>query len=106
MGSVFRVPILRLPKFEPLLALFQKYNVFTVGATSDAPTLLPHASIPQKTVALFVGNEGKGLSPAVRSALDLLVAIPMSNTIDSFSINAATAITLYALNHPQRPNLP
>ena len=106
MGSIFRVPILRLPKLEPLLALFQKYNVFTVGATSDAPTLLPHASIPQKTVALFVGNEGKGLSAAVRSALDLLVAIPMSNTIDSFSINAATAITLYALNHPQRPNLP
>ncbi|NBR96281.1 MAG: hypothetical protein EBT48_01530, partial [Verrucomicrobia bacterium] len=50
--------------------------------------------------ALFVGNEGKGLSPSIRAALDLLVAIPMSSTIDSFSINAATAVVLYAITHP------
>jgi len=104
MGSVFRVPIIRLPNIDPLRPLLREYNVFTIGATGNAPTLLPKASIPGQTVALFVGNEGKGLSPTIRASLDLLVAIPMSDTIDSFSINAATAVVLYAISYP--PNLP
>jgi tRNA G18 (ribose-2'-O)-methylase SpoU len=104
MGSVLRVPIIRLPNIDPLLPLLREYNVFTIGATGDALTLLPKASVPDQTVALFVGNEGKGLSPTVRASLNLLVAIPMSETIDSFSINAATAIILYAISYP--PNLP
>jgi TrmH family RNA methyltransferase len=104
MGSVFRVPIIRLPDVDSLLPLLRKNHIFTIGATGNAPTLLPKASIPGQTVALFVGNEGKGLSPTIRASLDLLVAIPMSNTIDSFSINAATAVVLYAISHP--PNLP
>ena len=104
MGSVFRVPIIRLPNIDSLLPLLRENHIFTVGATGDAPTLLPKALIPGQTVALFVGNEGKGLSPTVRASLDLLVAIPMTETIDSFSINAATAVVLYAISYP--PNLP
>jgi 23S rRNA (guanosine2251-2'-O)-methyltransferase len=50
-----------------------------------------------------VGNEGKGLSSSVRKVLDLLIAIPMSNSIDSLSINAATAVILYAMTHPSKP---
>jgi tRNA G18 (ribose-2'-O)-methylase SpoU len=93
-----------LPDVDSLLPLLRKNHIFTIGATGNAPTLLPKASIPGQTVALFVGNEGKGLSPSIRASLDLLVAIPMSNTIDSFSINAATAVVLYAISYP--PNLP
>ena len=100
MGSIFRVPVLRLPSADELIPALRSQHYFTIGATSDAPTLLPHAAIPKKPIALFVGNEGKGLSPSIRAALDLLVAIPMSSTIDSFSINAATAVVLYAITHP------
>jgi tRNA G18 (ribose-2'-O)-methylase SpoU len=50
-------------------------------------------------MALFVGNEGKGISPALRGALDQLVAIPMGASIDSFSVNAATAVILYVMTH-------
>jgi 23S rRNA (guanosine2251-2'-O)-methyltransferase len=53
-----------------------------------------------------VGNEGKGLSSSVRKVLDLLIAIPMSNSIDSLSINAATAVILYAMTHPSKPLKP
>ena len=100
MGSIFRVPVLRLPSADELIPALRSLHYFTIGASSDAPTLLPHAPIPRKPIALFVGNEGKGLSPSIRAALDLLVAIPMSSTIDSFSINAATAVVLYAITHP------
>lgn len=103
MGSIFRVPILRLDGVDPLLSLLRLHHVFTVGAAPEAPTLLPSAVLPDQPIALFVGNEGKGLSPSLRPLLDLLVAIPMCNSIDSLSINAATAIILYALSHSPKP---
>lgn len=106
MGSIFRVPILRLPSVDSLLPLFDLHNIFTIGATPEAQTLLPSAKLPNQPLALFVGNEGKGLSSSVRKVLDLLVAIPMSNSIDSLSINAATAVILYAMTHPSKPLKP
>lgn len=104
MGSIFRVPILRLPSVDPLLPLFNLHSIFTIGATPEAQSLLPSATLPNQALALFVGNEGKGLSSSVRKVLDLLVAIPMSNSIDSLSINAATAVILYAMTHPSKPS--
>jgi tRNA G18 (ribose-2'-O)-methylase SpoU len=51
-------------------------------------------------MALFIGHEGKGLSQPLRQGLDLSVAIPMTASIDSFSVNAATAVILYAMTYP------
>lgn len=99
MGSIFRVPIIRWSSTEELLAMLQRHGVLTVGAATEASVLLPEARFGCRAVALFVGNEGKGISPALRQALDQLVAIPMGDSIDSFSVNAATAVILYAMSH-------
>lgn len=99
MGSVFRVPIIRWDSTETLLALLQKHRILTVGAATEASILLPEARFGCRAMALFVGNEGKGISPTLRHALDQLVAIPMGAAIDSFSVNAATAVILYAMSH-------
>jgi TrmH family RNA methyltransferase len=99
MGSVFRVPILRWDSTETLLALLKKHGVLTVGAATEASVLLPEARFGSQFIALFVGNEGKGISPKLQSVLDQLVAIPMGASIDSFSVNAATAVILYAMTH-------
>lgn len=102
MGSIFRVPILRWDSAEGLLALLRKHGVQTVGAATEGCLRLPDASLDHPAMALFVGNEGKGLPAFLRDSLDLLVAIPMSGTIDSFSVNAATAVILYAMTHASR----
>jgi tRNA G18 (ribose-2'-O)-methylase SpoU len=57
-------------------------------------------------MALFIGHEGKGLSHPLRQGLDLSVAIPMTSSIDSFSVNAATAVILYAMTYPPSLNEP
>ncbi len=100
MGSIFRLPILRHESTDTLLQTLREHQVFTIGATSQASTLLPSASFPNKTMALFIGHEGKGLSQPLRQGLDLSVAIPMTSSIDSFSVNAATAVILYAMTYP------
>jgi TrmH family RNA methyltransferase len=104
MGSIFRIPILRYDSTDTLLQTLREHQVFTIGATSEATTLLPNASFPNKTMALFIGHEGKGLSHPLRQGLDLSVAIPMTSSIDSFSVNAATAVILYAMTYPPSLN--
>lgn len=99
MGSVFRIPVLRWDSAETLLDLFRKHGVRTIGAATEGCVLLPDARFDHHAMALFVGNEGKGLPPQLRGCLDQLVAIPMSRSIDSFSVNAATAVILYAMTY-------
>jgi len=99
MGSVFRVPVVRLDSTEKLLRVLRANNVLTIGAATEAAVLLPNAVFERKDTALFVGNEGKGLSVQLRGQLDQLVAIPMGAAIDSFSVNAATAVILYTITH-------
>jgi TrmH family RNA methyltransferase len=99
MGSVFHIPVLRWDSAETLLALFRKHGVRTIGAATESSVRLPDARFTHHAMALFVGNEGKGLPPQLRDSLDQLVAIPMNRSIDSFSVNAATAVILYAMTY-------
>jgi len=48
-------------------------------------------------VALFLGNEGEGISPKVAKKLDLKVSIKMVQEFDSLNVSAAAAILIYNL---------
>ena len=99
MGSIFRVPIIRCHSADELISLLREQKVCTIGASTLAGTPIHQASFQNTRMALFVGNEGKGLDPHLSSKLDQLVSIPMSSAIDSLSVNAATAVILYAMSH-------
>jgi tRNA G18 (ribose-2'-O)-methylase SpoU len=47
---------------------------------------------------LVLGSEGDGISPAVLTACDEAVAIPMPPTVDSLNVGAAAAVFLYEAN--------
>lgn len=99
MGSIFKVPIIRHQSAEELTTLLREQSVCTIGAATQDGTPIHQAAFQSKLMALFVGNEGKGLHPALSAKLDQLVSIPMSSAIDSLSVNAATAVILYAMSH-------
>lgn len=99
MGSIFRLPVFRVKNREEACALLRSKGVQMVGAATEAAIELPDADLKAEAMALFVGNEGQGLSGDLRSELDSLVKIPMSEAIDSLSVNAATAVILYAMTH-------
>lgn len=48
-------------------------------------------------VALVLGNEGAGLSAAVRGAADELVSVPIRGRAESLNVAAAAAILMYEL---------
>lgn len=49
-------------------------------------------------LALAVGNEGAGLSPGVRAATAQLVALPMTEGVESLNVGVAAGVLLYALS--------
>ena len=64
-----------------------------VGSDADAPMTAREADL-RGPIAIIVGSEGHGLSPAVRRRCDLFVRIPMKGAIGS--LNAAVAGSILA----------
>jgi len=54
------------------------------------------SSAPPK-LALAMGNEGSGLTPAVRDAAQRMVSVPIHAAIESLNVAVATGILLYTL---------
>ncbi len=51
---------------------------------------------PEK-IALVVGNEVNGISPALQKRLDAIVELPMVGMKESYNVSVACAMALYAL---------
>ncbi len=64
---------------------------------SEKSINLKDFQIPQKSIALVLGEETKGLSPEILAACDVVVEIPMQGEKESFNVSVAAAIALYQI---------
>jgi tRNA G18 (ribose-2'-O)-methylase SpoU len=55
-------------------------------------------------VALLLGAEGPGLTPAALAAADVIVSIPMADGVDSLNVATAAAVAFYALAGRRTPD--
>lgn len=86
---------------------------FVVLAASMEGTVAPEKLGAMPKVAVVMGNEHRGPSPATRAAVDGTFAIPMRGFSDSLNVSVAAAITLFAatsghaseLSHDERERL-
>jgi RNA methyltransferase, TrmH family len=92
-GSLFRLPVLRLPA-EAALAWFREAGLPVLAAAGEGD---PLPAPPPRRAALVVGNEGAGVTPAVRAAADRLVGIPLRGRAESLNVASAAAILLHDL---------
>jgi 23S rRNA (guanosine2251-2'-O)-methyltransferase len=65
-----------------------------VGLAGEAKTFYTQANLTG-SLALVVGNEGKGISRLVREHCDLLVKLPMFGHVNSLNAAVAGSISLY-----------
>jgi RNA methyltransferase, TrmH family len=96
MGSLFRLPVRHeedLGWMDALPAL----GVETLASVCRDAEPLPDFVPRQKRLALFMGSEAFGLTDEVVARLDRRITIPMPDQVDSYSINAATAVLAYTL---------
>ena len=55
--------------------------------------------VQQRPLALMLGNEHAGLSPAATAACDVTFTIPMYGLVDSFNVSVAAALSLQQALH-------
>ena len=94
VGAQFHFPVaeVELPELEAYLARHQ----IALWAGDAQGTPIASVEAPAR-LAVAVGNEGAGLSAALRARCSTVVSLPMSPAVESFNVAVAAGIILYAL---------
>jgi len=88
MGHVLTVPWAYCDRWPPSLP-----DHTVVALTPSGDELLGSGPLGER-VALMVGAEGPGLSPAALAAADRRVRIPIANGVDSLNVATAAAVAM------------
>jgi tRNA G18 (ribose-2'-O)-methylase SpoU len=99
MGAVFTVPWTRAEPWPWLLDDLAAAGYCRIALTPapDAQDLRRWRVDPGGRVALLLGSEGPGLSPAALDRVDARVRIPMKSGVDSLNVATAAALAVYTL---------
>lgn len=98
MGSVFLIPWTWLD--EPICHLNRLGFKTAAMALSDYSISIDHPSLKEvDRLAIVMGTEGDGLPFETIESADFVVRIPMSNTVDSLNVAAASAVAFWELRN-------
>lgn len=110
MGATLRMPFAcaGADDWPRVLTRVKTYGFTIVALTPREPseTLEAFAARPRAPrIALIMGTEGAGLTPAVEVAADYRVRIPISDSVDSLNVAVAAGIALRELRVPFKTSL-
>lgn len=94
MGAQFQHPAFHAG-VDDLLSFLQRKEI-ELWATDASGSALEKAGAPTR-LAIAVGNEGYGLSPALRATAQRTVSLPIAGSVESLNVAVATGIILYQL---------
>ena len=97
MGTVFQIPWARLEKNWPEQLRSLGIRTAALALTDRSVSVDDPRLAAEERLALVLGSEGDGLSPAVIEACDYTVKIPMSHGVDSLNVAAAAAVAFWEL---------
>ena len=93
-GAIEYLPVARVTNLVRLIEQLKERNIWVVGAASNATQVYTQWDW-KLPVALFLGNEGRGLHRLVSERCDALVKIPVNGHIESLNVAVAAGILLY-----------
>ena len=100
MGAALQVPFTRIVPWPEGLACLRAEGFTMLALTPRKGALSLYDSTLDAIagkVALLVGNESEGLTPAAEALADYRVRIPMAPTVDSLNLAVATGVALSRL---------
>jgi len=102
-GSIFRLPVVQIASAE-LIPLLRQRGVRMFATSSHEGTSIPAAkwTLP---LAIFIGNEGAGLSRELLLQMDETLVIPQSAQVESLNAGVAASIVLYECARKKRQEL-
>jgi len=104
MGTVFQVPWTRIgstPEDWPEAGLRELnrlgFKTASMALSDDSVSIDDPRLAAEERLAIILGTEGDGLSPATIANCDYTVRIPMSHEVDSLNVAAASAVAFWEL---------
>lgn len=94
-GAIFDLPIAHVPNLNDLPNMLKQFGFTLYGAAMNGDNVKDTKFVDQS--ALFVGNEGEGLSNRLTKMLDTTVSIEMSHNFDSLNVSVASAILMHEM---------
>ncbi|MFS8513424.1 MAG: RNA methyltransferase, partial [Planifilum fulgidum] len=88
-----RLPVRRVDLACAILEL-RRRGVVVIGTHPRAETLHFRYEYPPRT-AFLLGNEGRGVDPALGRMVDAEVRIPMPGGVESLNVSVTAAVLLY-----------
>jgi tRNA G18 (ribose-2'-O)-methylase SpoU len=99
MGHVLAVPWTRLEPWPQALdrVVGAGFSLIALTPAADADPLTVWSPAAGERIAVLLGAEGPGLSPAALAAAHRRLTIPMRQVEDSLNVGSAAAVAFYAL---------
>lgn len=96
-GTMLDFPVALVHNSFDLANELKQVGFSLVGADTEGYDIKTISREEKQQTALFLGNEGVGLSNRLAKKLDLKVSIKMENKFDSLNVSVAAGILIYAL---------
>lgn len=98
LGAEHSVPWVYVKTLNTTLSRLKKMG-YTLAALEQAKNSVNifDAHLGTKPLALIVGNEVRGVSPALLKKADVILEIPMRGKKESLNVSVATGIALFVL---------
>jgi len=95
-GAAFNIPICKVNHIKDAVFLMQAYGITTIGATEKSKELIYDVDL-DKTVAIVMGSEERGINPSTLKVIDHPIKLPMLGTIASLNVSVACGAMLYEI---------
>lgn len=92
-GAVEHVPVARVTNLKQAIAALKEHQFWVFGTDMDGTDY--RSWNVSGSIALVIGNEGKGMSPSLKKEVDEMLSIPMVGHVQSLNAGVAAGLLMY-----------
>ncbi len=92
-GAIERVPVARVTNLSNMIKELKDRGMWIFGTDISGKDYRKWDA--SGSVALVIGNEGKGISPLLKKQVDEMLTIPMTGDIQSLNASVAASVLIY-----------
>jgi 23S rRNA (guanosine2251-2'-O)-methyltransferase len=93
-GALEVVPIIRVTNLKSTIELLKKEGFWIAGLDGASKESISQTNLSGK-IAIVLGAEGKGMRRLTVEACDMLLSIPINESMESLNVASAAAIVFY-----------
>lgn len=95
-GAAYYLPIIKVKNINQTIKLLKEKDFWIYGADMNGGVDLFQVRF-DGLIGLVIGNEGRGLSMAVKENCDEIVSIPQVGELGSLNVSVATGVIIYEI---------